>query len=43
MTNDEKKLLRWYIKEGWTFDEIREEVACSDATIRRYIKIFRKT
>lgn len=40
MTNLEKKELRQLCKSGHTFDEIRQEVSCSDATIKRYMEIF---
>ena len=40
MTNLEKTELRRLVKDGWTFEEIRPVVDCSDATIRRYIKVF---
>lgn len=42
MTNDEKKLLIAYIKDGWSFKQIRGELTCSDVTIRNYMKIFKK-
>jgi len=41
MTNDEKALLRKLAKEGKTLEQIQEYLDCCDATIRKYIKIFR--
>jgi DNA-binding NarL/FixJ family response regulator len=41
MTNKEKNLLRQLALAGWSFNDIRQEVSCSDATIRVYIKLFR--
>jgi len=41
MTNEEKWRLKDYIKRGWTFQRIRRAVSCHDATIKKYIKIFR--
>ena len=40
MTNKEKNLLRQLCKERKSLKEIRRIIDCSDATIRRYIKIF---
>ena len=40
MTNLEKTELRRRAQDGWTFKQIRRVVECSDATIRRYIKVF---
>ena len=40
MTNLEKKELRQLCKAGHSFSYIRGFVYCSDATIRRYMKIF---
>lgn len=40
MTNSEKNHLRELCREGNTIDEIRLQIECSDATIRRYLKIF---
>lgn len=40
MTNLEKQELRRLAKAGYTFKQIRSKVDCSDATIRRYIKVF---
>jgi len=42
MTNKEKAELRRLVREGLSFEEIREIVDCCDATIRRYIKVFRR-
>ncbi len=42
MTNKEKNQLRQLAKEGCSFSEIKRIVFCSDATIRAYMKIFRK-
>jgi len=39
MTNAEKRELKKYIRQGMTFDEIRPLVDCSDATIKKYIKV----
>lgn len=40
MTNLEKTELRRLVQDGLTFKQIRRVVYCSDATIRRYIKVF---
>lgn len=40
MTNLEKQELRQLCREGKGFSEIRKHVICSDATIRRYMKVF---
>lgn len=40
MSNVEKTELRILCKQGKSFDEIREIVDCSDATIKRYLKVF---
>lgn len=40
MSNLEKRELRNYCKYGYTFKEIRLLMDCSDATIRRYLKVF---
>jgi hypothetical protein len=42
MTNYEKYELRKLCKEGYSFSEIRSFVSCSDATIKNYLKIFKK-
>ena len=42
MTNEEKRELRQFAKEGLSFKEIKEMVDCCDATIRQYIRIFQK-
>lgn len=41
MTNLEKAELRRLCKQGKSFETIRRQVDCSDATIRRYIKVFK--
>jgi len=43
MTNYEKNELRRLAKQGYSFEEIRSIVSCSDVTIKRYLKIFSKT
>jgi IS30 family transposase len=43
MTNKEKAKLRYLAKQGLSISAIREEVNCSDATIRRYIRVFSPT
>lgn len=40
MTNLEKRELRQMVKSGMSFSEILPWVECSDATIRRYLKVF---
>lgn len=40
MTNLEKSELRRLCKLGRTFKQIRAEMECSDATIKRYMKVF---
>ena len=40
MTNLEKTELRRLAQNNLTFKQIRRVVVCSDATIRRYIKVF---
>jgi len=40
MTNEDKRELRQLCKDGDSFKEIREVVACCDSTIRSYMKIF---
>lgn len=42
MTNKEKAILRQLAKEQKSFKEIKGYVDCSDVTIRRYIKVFKK-
>lgn len=39
MTNEEKRTLKNLVKEGRSFTQIRKLVYCSDATIKKYIKI----
>lgn len=41
MTNLEKSKLRQLCKQGKSFEYIRLIVNCSDATIRRYMKVFK--
>jgi len=41
MTNHEKAVLRRLVRVGLSFDEIKKQVSCSDATIKRYIKALR--
>ena len=41
MTNDEKRLLKQYIKWGWSFRHIQLELGCSNSTIKKYMKQFR--
>jgi len=41
MTNSEKGELRRLVREGKSFEEIRERVSCADITIKRYIKALR--
>ena len=41
MTNVEKQELRRLCKAGYTFKQIRAEVDCCDATIRRYMRVFK--
>lgn len=43
MTNLDKSDLRDYCKEGKSFAQIRSFVDCSDATIRRYMRVFAPT
>jgi hypothetical protein len=38
MTNADKSELRWMIKNGYSFEQIRDAVICSESTIRRYIR-----
>jgi len=40
MNNDEKKYLVYLCKNGYSFSQIRRLVSCSNATIKRYMKIF---
>lgn len=40
MTNFEKRELKHFVLDGLSFKQIRERVNCSDATIRKYMKIF---
>ena len=40
MTNTEKSMLKAMVKNKMTFEEIRDRLICSDATIRAYIKQF---
>ena len=40
MTRLEKIELRHLVQDGWTFEQIRRVVECSDTTIRRYLKVF---
>ena len=42
MTNDEKALLKSLVKEGYSAETIACYVNCSMATIKKYIRIFRK-
>jgi len=42
MTNDEKELLKSLVKEGYSSETIACYVNCSTATIKKYIRIFRK-
>ena len=42
MTNLEKDKLVYLIKEGYSFNQIRSIIFCSDATIKNYLKIFKK-
>ena len=42
MTNDEKALLKSLVKEEYSADTIACYVNCSMATIKKYIRIFRK-
>lgn len=43
MTKKDKQLLRALAKEGKSFKQIKEYMECSDATIRKYMKIFQPT
>lgn len=43
MTNKEKSELRKLAKSGESLEQIRNMTDCSDATIKRYIKIFNPT
>ena len=40
MTNRDKAELRSLCKDGYSFEYIRDFMDCSDATIRRYMKVF---
>ncbi len=40
MTNQEKKELRQFCREGLSFKEIKGIVDCADITIRNYMKVF---
>ena len=40
MTNQEKSDLRYYCRHGYSFNQIRGMVACSDSTIRKYMNTF---
>lgn len=42
MTNDEKALLKSLVKKGYSAATIACYVNCSTATIKKYIRIFRK-
>lgn len=42
MTEAEKALLKSLVKEGYSADTIACYVKCSMATIKKYIRIFRK-
>ena len=42
MKNWEKAQLRRLVREGLSFTDIKKQVNCSDATIRKYIKALRK-
>lgn len=42
MTNEEKSELKQYAKEQLSFKEIKSYVDCCDATIRRYIRVFKR-
>ena len=41
MTNGQKNALRKFAKEGYTLEEIRGFIDCTDSTIKRYIKQFK--
>ena len=43
MTTTKKNELRRLVKAGYTFQEIRDLVECSDSTIRQYLKVFAPT
>jgi len=40
MTDQEKRELRQLCREGLSFKEIKEDVDCCSATVRRYMKMF---
>lgn len=40
MTNNDKRELRQLVKNGCSFDMIRDIVDCCDATIVTYIRVF---
>ena len=42
MTNEEKRELRQMVKDGWSFEDIKGCVSCCEATIKNYIKSFRR-
>lgn len=42
MTNAEKNELRNLAKNGLSFEAIRRIINCSDATIKQYLKIFKR-
>lgn len=42
MINSDKNKLRNLAKNGLSFEAIRRIVNCSDATIKQYIKIFKR-
>ena len=40
MTNSEKFELKQLCKEGYSFEQIKKFVNCSDSTIKKYLKVF---
>jgi len=42
MTNADKRELKEMCKDGWSFEDIRDCVHWCDATIKSYMKIFKK-